>query len=123
MIFTGQVTGRSPRPQWLLNLTNDAWFGQGAGPRQHFAMARTRAIEEGLPLVRVANSGISAIIDAYGRATASSALGEPAVIDGELPAALASQPPYARLGDRVLIAMILACLGLAAGLSRRPPPE
>lgn len=96
-IFSGEAIARDDRerPQWLLNVTNDGWFGATSGPYQHLAQARLRAIEEGLPLVRAANTGISAIIDPYGRILERLPLGVEAVIDGRLPAP-ASPPPFAR---------------------------
>jgi apolipoprotein N-acyltransferase len=92
------VTGAGERPGWLLNLTNDGWFGASAGPYQHFQQARVRAIEEGLPLVRAANSGISAVIDPLGRIVKSLPLGSVGVLDAPLPQPIAPTP-YARLGD------------------------
>ncbi|WP_424362099.1 apolipoprotein N-acyltransferase [Methylocystis parvus] len=89
-IFPGEAAPKDKagkRPQLLLNLTNDGWFGKTTGPYQHFAQARLRAIEEGLPLVRVANTGISAIVDAYGRTMESLPLGEEGIIDARLPKA------------------------------------
>src|SRR4030042_4097945 len=67
IIFPDDVTAKASRPGWGLNLTNDAWFGSSAGPYQHFHQAQVRAVEQGLPVVRAANTGISAIIDAHGR--------------------------------------------------------
>ncbi|MBY6242137.1 apolipoprotein N-acyltransferase [Methylosinus sp. Sm6] len=95
-IFPGEtVEPDGPeRPQWLLNLTNDGWFGATSGPYQHFAQARLRAIEEGLPLARVANTGISAIVDPYGRILERLPLGVEAVVDGRLPKP-ATPPPFA----------------------------
>lgn len=67
VIFSGQIVDSRDRPKWLLNITNDAWYGDSAGPRQHLAAVRLRAVEEGIPIVRVANTGISAVYDSYGR--------------------------------------------------------
>ena len=88
IIFPGEVLAAG-RPGWLLNLTNDAWFGDSFGPYQHLDIARLRAVELGLPLVRAANTGVSAIVDPYGRITAQLPLGAAGVIDGGLPLALA----------------------------------
>src|ERR1700724_2895940 len=85
-IFPGEVVpSGAPRPGLLLNVTNDGWFGTSTGPYQHFAQARLRAIEEGLPLTRAANTGISAIVDPYGRVLAELPLGAEGVLDGGLP--------------------------------------
>ena len=80
-------------PAWLLNVTNDAWYGRSSGPYQHFAIARTRAVEEGLPLVRVANNGISAIVDPVGRVLARTNLDAIGYIDSALPGAHVPAPP------------------------------
>ena len=117
-IFPGRVTARGDRPAWLLNLTNDAWFGISSGPYQHVAMARMRAVEEGLPLVRAANSGVSAVVDAHGRVLASLGLGRRGVVDAALPRALAGPPPYGRYGDWILLPLVLA-LGLVLAWLRR----
>ena len=123
-IFPGAVTDPADRPQWLLNLTNDAWYGLSAGPHQHFAITQARAVEEGLPLVRVANTGISGVVDAYGRITARLGLGEGGFIDSALPRALPAPTPYGRWGDGGLLALMLICgVFLAAcGGGRRISP-
>jgi apolipoprotein N-acyltransferase len=106
VIFPGAVLDRGDRPHWLLNLTNDAWFGTSAGPYQHLAIARVRAIEEGMALVRAANTGISAVVDPYGRVTARLDIGVRGIIDTTLPAPLAPGTVYGKLGDWLVLAMI-----------------
>ena len=100
-IFPSEI-GR-PRAEWLLNVTNDAWFGTGAGPRQHLAHARARAIELGLPMVRVANTGVSAVIDPWGRILHRLDLGVTGVIDAGLPRPLARPPAYATVREYWLV--------------------
>lgn len=111
--------GSAPAAGMLLNLTNDAWFGRSSGPYQHFVAAKFRAVEQGLPLVRSANNGISAIVDPYGRVTVQLGLDEIGVVDGGLPAAIAQRPLYARIGDTPLLAFALAILIAAFALLRR----
>jgi len=107
-----------PRPAWMLNVSNDAWFGATSGPLQHLNMASYRAIEEGLPIVRATPTGVSAVIDAYGRVVPAArlGLGDFGVIDARLPQALAVTP-YARWGDWPFVAMLLAS-ALALGARR-----
>jgi apolipoprotein N-acyltransferase len=105
-IFPGDVASRDDRPGWIVNLTNDGWFGISTGPYQHLQQTRVRAIEEGLPVVRVANTGISAVIDPVGRIVARLDLGVEGVLDSRLPAAIAPTF-YARTGD-IPAAMIVA---------------
>ncbi|MEM7427285.1 MAG: apolipoprotein N-acyltransferase [Pseudomonadota bacterium] len=106
VIFPGSVTVPGERPEWLLNLTNDAWFGSSIGPRQHLAQARMRAIEEGLPLVRAANTGISAVVDSHGRVIKALPLNVRGVLDSRLPAAI-SPTPYTVYGDLFFFAVLI----------------
>ena len=85
IIFPGAILTPDGRPAWILNVTNDAWFGETAGPYQHFAQARLRAVEQGIPVVRAANTGISAVVDPYGRVIASLGLQVRGNIDSGLP--------------------------------------
>jgi len=118
IIFPGAVVDWRQRPGWIINVTNDAWFGITAGPHQHFAAARFRAIEEGLPVVRAANNGISGVIDAYGRVTASLGLGSSGSVDIGLPRSL-DATPYARFGDWVAVLLAMALLSVGAWLRAR----
>lgn len=116
VIFPRRLIDRGNRPAWLLNVTNDGWFGNTAGPYQHLEQARFRAIEEGLTLVRAANTGISAVIDPYGRILHRLRLGQSGRIDSTLPRPL---PPtvYARWGDFPFV-LLLAIAGLIAAWAR-----
>ncbi|MCC7321785.1 MAG: apolipoprotein N-acyltransferase [Rubellimicrobium sp.] len=120
-IFAQEVGAAPGRARFLLLVTNDAWFGDLVGPYQHFALGRLRAIEQGLPMVRAANTGVSAMIDAQGRVIESLPLGQAGIIDAALPPALAP-PLYARTGDWPVVAAILAGLAAALGMRRRIDP-
>jgi apolipoprotein N-acyltransferase len=105
IVFPNEAMPRGERPGWLVNLTNDGWFGVSSGPYQHLQQARVRAIELGLPLVRAANTGISAVIDPLGRVIKSLPLGTEGVLDAPLPRRI-DAPFYARTGD-VGVALLL----------------
>lgn len=117
-IFPGR-TDRVRRPGWLVNVTNDAWFGLTSGPYQHFASARLRAVEEGLPLARAANTGITAVADAYGRVRARLPIMSAGVLDAPLPRATPQPTFYARLGDRGFFVLLLLALAVSVGVDLR----
>ena len=121
-IFPEEVLPEGARPGLILNVTNDGWFGQTTGPYQHLAQARLRAVEQGLPLVRAANTGISAVVDGYGRIVASLPLGRDSVLDAQLPVAL-PVTVFGKAGSASLAILILVCLFAAASArwSRRGP--
>jgi apolipoprotein N-acyltransferase len=108
-IFPGDVAARNDRPGWIVNLTNDGWFGISTGPYQHLQQARLRAVEQGLPVVRAANTGISAVIDPFGRIVARLGLGVEGVLDSTLPVAIAPTV-YARSGDIPAAIIVAAAL-------------
>ena len=117
VIYPGAVTGQGERPRWFVNLTNDAWFGATPGPYQHAHQARLRAVEEGIPMVRLANSGMSFVSDAYGRVVESLPLGFRGVLDSDLPNARAITI-YGRTGNWPVVAFCCVLLILLVGANR-----
>ncbi|WP_267355380.1 MULTISPECIES: apolipoprotein N-acyltransferase [unclassified Methylobacterium] len=115
----GHAAPAAHPPGLILNVTNDAWFGDTPGPRQHLAQARLRAVEEGLPLVRDANTGISAVIDPHGRIVAETPLNQETWLDADLPARIVGGTLYGRFGDAVFALMLAACFVGAVTAGRR----
>jgi apolipoprotein N-acyltransferase len=115
-IFPGEIASRDDRPGWIVNLTNDGWFGISTGPYQHLQQTRLRAIEQGLPVVRVANTGISAVIDPVGRIVAQLDLGVEGVLDARLPRAIPATV-YARTGD--IPSAIIVAVAIITVIRRR----
>lgn len=116
-IFTSDLIDRENRASFIVNVTNDAWFGRSAGPFQHFDNVRMRTIEEGLPMLRVANGGVNAVVDAYGRVVEVKYF-EPSVIDVDLPAA-AKKTLYSMTGNWLLIIILLLKLNLLIYLEKK----
>jgi apolipoprotein N-acyltransferase len=106
LIFPGESRAQAAQADWIVQVTNDAWFGESAGPVQHLAQARVRAIELGLPVARAANTGISAVIDPYGALIAHLPLGTRGSVDAQLPAAV-NRTLYRSVGDTPWLAIIL----------------
>ncbi len=117
-VFPQDVSAAPMRPDMLLQVTNDAWFGAHSGPYQHFAQARMRAIEQGLPMLRSANTGVSAVVDGAGRVLAELPLGEAGHIDAPLPAPL-RVTAYSRLGDLPVLILYFVLAALLLRLRRR----
>jgi apolipoprotein N-acyltransferase len=117
-IFPAEIVQGSERPGLLVNVTNDGWFGETTGPWQHFHQSRVRAVEEGLPLIRAANNGVSAVFDGRGRVLDVLGLNVRGVIDSPVPAAI-SPPLYAVYGDWTFVALALFFAALAIGLAKR----
>jgi apolipoprotein N-acyltransferase len=116
-IFPGAVVSAGERPGLLINVTNDGWFGNTTGPRQHFHQARVRAVEEGLPLIRAANNGISGVVDPLGRVLVRIDLDERGVIDSGVPM-IGPHTVYSVLGDWVFAFNSLV-IGVLASLAAR----
>ena len=119
VIFPGRVVDSADRPAWLLNLTNDAWYGRSAGPHQHLAQARVRATEEGVPMIRAAYSGISAVIDPYGRILQQIGLGIAGTIDARLPENIKESTIFATLGNTLFVVLLFFVLALYVALRFR----
>ena len=117
-IFERDLARHETRPDWLLQVTNDAWFGTWSGPYQHLAQARLRAIQSGLPLMRAANTGVSAVIDARGHVRDTLPLGVAGVLDARLPGGLPATLWW-RLGDAPMLVLLAALLGLTLREKRR----
>ncbi len=118
--FPDELMPKGRRPGWMVNVTNDGWFGISTGPFQHLQQARVRAIEQGLPLVRAANTGISAVFDPLGRIIDSLPLGSEGLLSSRLPRSI-GRPVYARVGD--IPAAIIVVFALLAVARRRLQPN
>ena len=112
VVFPHAVVDQNNRPGWMLNVTNDGWYGNSPGPYQHWELVRARSIEEGLPSVRSANTGISGVIDGYGRIIAKAGYNEAAALYAPLPKAL-PPTPYAQYGELFFAALLMLIYGLA----------
>ncbi|PCI34554.1 MAG: apolipoprotein N-acyltransferase [Alphaproteobacteria bacterium] len=111
IIFSGQVVDQKDRPEWLLNITNDAWYGTFSGPYQHLIQTRVRAIEEGLPIVRSAGTGVSAVIDAFGRVVKSLSLNKQGVIVSPLPVMRDGATIYSKNSSWIFFGLMLLLAG------------
>lgn len=118
-IFPGNVIDPTSKPEWLLNLTNDAWYGHTSGPYQHLSIVRVRAIEEGLPLVRAANNGISAVVDAYGKILYQLDLDAIGFMDFALPKILPCNTIFSSLREIPFSFMIIVALLLSYLMRKR----
>lgn len=118
-IFPGRVYPKGERPQWIATVTNDGWFGDSSGPRQHLDQARLRTIETGLPMARSANTGVSALFDGAGRLIERVPLYRTGVIDRPLPKPIAA-PLYQRVGDLPFWLMTAAVFALGLYAPKYP---
>ena len=117
-IFPHDLVDPKHRPGVLINVTNDGWFGKSTGPYQHLAQARMRSIEQGLPMIRAANTGISAVVDSYGRVLSALDLMAEGTLDSDLPASIAATS-YAKFGDLMAAALMISFLAAGAIAHRR----
>jgi apolipoprotein N-acyltransferase len=117
-IFPDRLVAPGLRPSWIVNVTNDGWFGTSTGPHQHFAQLRMRAVEQGLAAVRSANTGISGVIDPYGHVLAASALASKTTVSSVLPQNLPATP-YSEWGDEIFAALVCGLLILTILFSHK----
>ncbi|TLP47196.1 apolipoprotein N-acyltransferase [Cohaesibacter sp. CAU 1516] len=117
--FSSELLRYPDGADWILNVTNDAWFGATSGPWQHLQLARMRAVETGLPVIRVANTGISAIIDGRGQLIAQLSLEQEGILQAKLPSKL-TKTPYARLGSVVFLGIWVILFLTTVGIGRKP---
>lgn len=110
IIFPDEVRMSNKDANVILNLTNDSYYGNTSGPYQHFYMARMRAVENGIPLIRVANNGISAVFDPLGRILIKTKLNDITYIDSYIPASIKNETPYSMYGNRLLYLYMLISL-------------
>lgn len=122
VIFPHQVLAPNNKPQWLVNITNDGWYGDSAGPRQHLAAAKLRAVEEGITIVRAAGSGISALISPIGTIIDSLPLNQSGILDVKLPTELQFSTTYGRFGNTIPLSLCFLILALALYNSRLLKP-
>ena len=116
VIFSGQIVRKQNKPKWAVVLTNDGWYGISAGPYQHLVAAQMRAVEEGISVVRSANSGISAVINPYGKITSKIGLAERGYVDDTVKISMSHDTLFGQYGNMIplLMALILtafACFG------------
>ncbi len=117
IIFPAQIVDKDNRPQWLINLTNDGWYGDSAGPHQHLVSTILRAVEEGLTTARIANNGISAVINPLGQVIAHMPLNHVGILDVQLPQNLSIDTLYGTYGNIIPLSMIILLLIIAVCLS------
>ena len=110
------LSDKKHKPEVVINLTNDGWYGNTSGPYQHFISTKMRAVEEGVTLIRAANSGISAVFNAYGQMQGKLALNQKGILDIALPKQKSISTPYGQIGNLIPIVLCLLIIGLSFAL-------
>lgn len=119
IIFSGNIVRKTGKPKWMVLLTYDGWYGESSGPYQHLVAAQMRAIEEGISIVRSANSGISAVISPYGQVLAKIGLNQKGILDADVPLALAHDTLFGKYGNTLFYLLATALLVLSL-IFRKP---